>query len=489
MTPTPLPPAHGGAFMRHRRPTVDRPLIAPAPKTMQPSPTAALSDSTWSGYAESVAFATLDARLASADVGPRDSLVFVCPHTARAAVVLLWLLARGRDIVLLPPEQAAVAAELSFCPFVLTVVEGAAADDWGDVGVERNPGFVAAPERPTKPAPRLYVRTSGSMGRSKLVCWTHAALLANAAACVERFGLTADDRVIIPVPITHMYGLGAGFLPSVLAGAACDLVTRANIVRYLDRERVFDPDVAFLTPALCEMMVRRRRSDRAHRLVVTAGARIEPAVVRAFDARFGPLVNLYGSSEMGAVAAHRADDPLDRRAEALGDPLGGMTLTLRDDGTAGESGELLCHAEHGFAGYVDCDGRALSSAPRPFSTRDRVRRLGDGTLLVLGRMDNAVNRDGRLVMFADIERALEALDEIREAVVVRGVGGSLRGPKLVAWYVPRAGEPADGARKAARSALPPHALPETFNPLDALPRLPSGKVDRQTLIRMTTDAQ
>jgi hypothetical protein len=49
----------------------------------------------------------------------------------------------------------------------------------------------------------------------------------------------------IPVPIFHMYGLGAAFLPGILAGASIDFQANSNLLKYLQREKDFNPNIAW----------------------------------------------------------------------------------------------------------------------------------------------------------------------------------------------------------------------------------------------------
>ena len=71
--------------------------------------------------------------------------------------------------------------------------------------------------------PDLYLRTSGSTGTPKLTRMSHQKWLNNAQACVDRWRLTPEDRLAVPVQIFHSYGFGAAFLPGLLAGAAMDV--------------------------------------------------------------------------------------------------------------------------------------------------------------------------------------------------------------------------------------------------------------------------
>jgi len=325
---------------------------------------------------------------------------------------------------------------------------------------------------------------------------SHARLLGNALNCVRRFRLESDDRIAIPVPIFHMYGLGAAFLPGIAIGASIDLQDNSNILRYMERERQFSPNVAFLTPALCDMLLKGRRSARIYERVVTAGDRIKEAVFRAFESRFGRLLNLYGSTEMGAIAAADPDDPLDVRAVTAGKPMADVQMRVDEKGAASadgtQVGELYCKHAYGFAGYVDEHGDRMDQGamtqPDWFKTGDLGRIWQDGYIEVLGRCDHSVNRSGHLVLFADIEKALETLQGTARVVVV-AAGESKWGKRIVAFCVPGDG----GAtlseaqvRKACFDVLPRYAIPDDVLVISSLPTLPNGKVDRPALVEIAS---
>ncbi|MFM5899570.1 MAG: AMP-binding protein, partial [Dolichospermum sp.] len=77
---------------------------------------------------------------------------------------------------------------------------------------------------------KLYIRTSGSTGNPKIVVHSHEQVLKHALNCLERLTLSPNDRIAIPVPLYHLYGLGAAFLPSVAVGATIDLQKSANLL-------------------------------------------------------------------------------------------------------------------------------------------------------------------------------------------------------------------------------------------------------------------
>ncbi|MEO1369011.1 MAG: AMP-binding protein, partial [Acidobacteriota bacterium] len=180
----------------------------------------------------------------------RSALALECSQSVAGALALLHALHRGHSVVLLPePDEKVPRSIPSFCTHVITATE-APADAAGDafpgshLRVTAHEGHVAGSVVDGFAGPDIYLRTSGSTAASKLARMSHGKWLDNAAAAGERWGIRAAERIAIPVPIFHAYGLGAAFLPGMLAGASMDLVADFNILRYLEREKSFHPTVA-----------------------------------------------------------------------------------------------------------------------------------------------------------------------------------------------------------------------------------------------------
>ncbi|MFM8444544.1 MAG: AMP-binding protein [Methylococcus sp.] len=439
----------------------------------------------------------VDRQLGREGLEAEDIPAVVGTNILPGALTLLACLARGRSFFLLP-GPVPVSGVPHFCRKVLHVEPAvtdagsarfAEPEQW--LRVRENPDFSGIPCDIAGVRGKLLLRTSGSMGAGKIVVHDHVRLLRNALNCRERFDLDAGDRVTLPVPIFHMYGLGAGFLPALAAGASVNLDANSNILRYLESERRFQPTVAFLNPTLCDMLLRGHRRGRAYRRVVTSTQRIDEPTFRAFDARFGGLVNLYGSSEMGAIAACRGEESLDRRAVLLGEPMAGVELRLGEPGTEPSAAvEIFCRHLTGFEGYLDDLGHWLRRIHPGewYGTGDLATTNGAGDLVVQGRTNNSVNRNGHLVLLGDIEKAMEGLGAIAQAVVVatEAPGCHGRGARLTAFCAPRRATPLNAAevRAACFDLLPRHAIPDDVIIVDQWPLLPSGKVDRQRLMTL-----
>ena len=437
-------------------------------------------------------------------IGRNGGLAVECPNSVAGALTLLYLLQQEISFVLLPPsEQVEQASQWKpiprFCQYRLVVKRAPTetAEAWAHrpehfLLLEANPAY-QPPADPALHRPgQLFLRTSGSMGASKLVVHTHQTLLDNARGCVEEYQYTSVDRLTLPVPIAHMYGLGVGFLPGILVGAAIDLQDQTNLFRYLAHEKRFNPTVTCVTPTLAGILLKGFKTPRTYRLAITATQRINEATFRAFDAAIGgTFVNQYGSSEMGAIAVCAPDDELAYKATTIGKPFPGVRLKvddalLRDDNEQTDDGvgELYCQHRAGFVGYVDETGAWLQRQTPDswYRTGDLAKCLPNGYFQITGRAGNSMNRRGYLVHFAEIERQMEQITGMEQVVVV----GRGEAERITAFCVlgDNALLTAVQIREQCFDYLPNYAIPDAVLLLDALPLLPSRKVDRQRLTIM-----
>ncbi|VEN73214.1 AMP-dependent synthetase and ligase [Candidatus Desulfarcum epimagneticum] len=424
---------------------------------------------------------------------------FKCPvmlesrNSASCALLILYFLELGHSFLLVPESREKPSAP-AFCKYIFSVNEKSLDNNLNPeqfLRILENKKYAGAT---LNDSAKLYLRTSGSTGKPKMAIHSHEKLIKNALNCLNRLNIKSDDRVAIPVPINHMFGLGAAFLPAIAAGASIDLQKRANLIRYLDREKKFNPNMAFMTPVFCESLLKGRREKRPYRLTVSAGDRLREKTFEGYQAMFGPLVQLYGSTEMGAISSTKPDDPFVVRRASVGKPMPGARIRIENspanssDRTKKE-GDIFCFHEYGFDGYADERGN-VASLPPPngwFPAKDLGRIRRDGRLEVLGRADQSVNRHGLLVFLADVEKKSELIQGLSAAVAVPGKE-SARGRELILYCVavPDSGITEKSVRNVCFDLLPKNAVPDKIIFLDDLPFLPNGKVDRQKLNRMAT---
>jgi thioesterase domain-containing protein len=201
-----------------------------------------------------------------------------------------------------------------------------------------------------------------------------------------------------------------------------------------------------------------------------------------------------GSTETGLVAhlVLTADDPVPDGPLPVGTPIGSTEVRLVDEDGApvaeGEPGIVEVTRGYLATGYLDDDAATAAAfataedGRRRFRSRDVARWDADGSLMLLGRRDHSVKIRGYLVEPGEVDAALFALPEVREAVTVglpRPSDGVL---ELVSYLVPAVQQASPAAIRAAlREVLPSHLVPPTIVLLDALPRTERGKVDRSAL--------
>jgi amino acid adenylation domain-containing protein len=218
---------------------------------------------------------------------------------------------------------------------------------------------------------------------------------------------------------------------------------------------------------------------------------------RALEALPGTvLLNGYGPTETTTFATtHRISVSDTARASIpIGRPIANTTAHVLDAGMrpapVGVPGELYVGGPGVALGYLNqpaltaerfgADPFSADASARLYRTGDRVRRLADGTLEFMGRMDAQVKLRGFRIEPGEIEAALRAHPAVRDAaVVVRADGGE----KRLAAYVVADGEAPSAAalRDHLRGSLPDYMVPAAFVSLDAIPLTPNGKVDRRAL--------
>ena len=234
------------------------------------------------------------------------------------------------------------------------------------------------------------------------------------------------------------------------------------------------------------------------RLVRLASDTVHPLDVELYRAHFGPeclLVNGLSTTETGTTCLYFMDKstPVSRENVPVGYALEGMEILVLDaDGIERDEGEgeIAIRSQYlspGYWGRPELTRAAF--VPDPRGSDARVYRTGDvgrlhpdGCLEHLGRRGSRVQIRGYSVEISEVETALRALEEVREAVVVprdEPQGHT----ELIAYVVPATvpATPRTLLRRSLAALLPDYMVPAAFVLLEALPMTANGKVDRRAL--------
>jgi len=297
---------------------------------------------------------------------------------------------------------------------------------------------------------------------------SHAAVVASAQASIDRLG--GPGQWLLDLPVTGIAGVQV-LVRSVLSGTkpvfAEDHVSLGDAIAALTAPRTY----ASLVPT---QLYRVAAADRLGELseldaVLLGGAALDPDLLVTARAHGVNVVRTYGMTETCGGCVYD------------GVPLAGVRLRIEDEGDG--TGQIMLAGPMLFDGYL--------GQPREtewYATADRGRLLDDGSLEVLGRMDETVISGGVNIPLPAVEQAIRRVRWVQDVAVV-GVNDVEWGTRVAAVVV--ASEPSDLA--TLRDELEQAGLQRTWAPrqlvvVPELPLLPNGKVDRVQLRALVGDA-
>jgi long-chain acyl-CoA synthetase len=368
-------------------------------------------------------------------------------------------------------------------------------------------------EDPSAPAFLCY--TSGTTGRPRGAILTSAALRANQEQCLAMSPppVVPEDRVLLALPLFHVYGLNAGF-GLVAATGACvvlepafdprgslELMAAEQVTAVPGAPPMFQAWLAAADAAGDDALL--RRAFAAVRLTSSGAAPLPPEVWTAMRERAAVTVwEGYGLTEAAPVVASTLATGR-AKPHCIGGPLPGVELALRDtaasaedsgdaagDGPDGSSapddaeegpGEMWVRGPNLFSGYWP-DGADGPDGDGWLATGDLAYRDADGDLHLVDRRSDLILVSGFNVYPAEVERVLEAHPAVAESAVI-GVPDPRTGAAVRAAVVLAEGQhvSADELREHAASSLARYKVPASVYFLHALPHSLTGKVSRARL--------
>jgi long-chain acyl-CoA synthetase len=345
--------------------------------------------------------------------------------------------------------------------------------------------------------------TSGTTGRPRGAMLTHAALRANQEQCLAMTPppMRTDDRVLLVLPLFHVYGLNAGF-GLVAATGACAVLQESfdprAALELMEREQITAvpgaPPMyqAWLAVADAEGSdAGLRRAFAAVRMASSGAAPLPVEVWTAMRERAAVTVwEGYGLTEASPVVASTLATGR-AKPNCIGGPIPGVEIELRDtsehavdaeqgDGDEGP-GEIVVRGANLFAGYWP-EGADGPDAEGWLGTGDLAYRDDDGDLHLVDRRSDLVLVSGFNVYPAEVERVLETHPAVAESAVI-GVPDPRTGAAVRAVVVLAPGESvtADELIAHAAESLARYKVPTSVYFLPALPHSLTGKVSRARL--------
>jgi acyl-CoA synthetase (AMP-forming)/AMP-acid ligase II len=338
---------------------------------------------------------------------------------------------------------------------------------------------------------RIVLLTSGTTGTPKGVPRTPRITPALGVGVVflDRIGLRAGSRIAVPVPMFHAFGFGMLVLTVILGGT---LLTR----RRFDAEATLAQASLYRAHALAAVpvmlarilelpdKVRARNPVPSLRVVISAGARLDPSLAQRFMDAYGDILyNGYGSSEVGIGSLATPAD-LRESPETVGRPVARCPVGIFDenDSPVGPhvTGRVFVGGGLTFDGYTGGGGK------------DRVAKMTDtgdmgyfdaaGRLFIVGREDDMIISGGENVYPSAVENVLGQHPAVADKAVI-GVPDEDFGQRLAAFVVPRPDTDIDEAklREYLKGKVSRFEQPRDITVVGEIPRNPTGKVLRNEL--------
>jgi len=336
--------------------------------------------------------------------------------------------------------------------------------------------------------------TSGTTGFPKAVVLSHHNILNNAYFTARAMRLEARDRLCVPVPFYHCFGMVLSNLLCLSVGAT--MVVPAEHFDPLATLQAIAAERCTAVHGVPTMFVaqlehpRFREFDLASlRTGIMAGAQCPPELMRRVihEMHCREILIGYGQTEASPITHLTVpEDSFERRTETVGtnlphqevkvaDPKTGATLTV------GEVGEVCFRGYHVMRGYYgDDEATARTIDPtRWLHSGDLGWMDADGYLRITGRIKEMIIRGGENIYPAEIERVIFAHPKVAQ-VAVFGLPDPRLGEAVAAWVQAHEGVSlsADELRAYCRSQLAHFKVPKHIRLVDAFPMTVTGKIQK-----------
>ncbi len=336
--------------------------------------------------------------------------------------------------------------------------------------------------------------TSGTTGFPKGATLTHRNILNNGFFVGEGVGYSEGDRVCIPVPFYHCFGMVMGNLACSSHGAAMVIPAPA-----------FDPSATLAAvaaerctslygvPTMFIAMLAAPDFDgydlESLRTGIMAGSPCPVEVMkRVIERMHMTEVGIcYGMTETSPVSTQTAvDDPVEKRVGTVGRVGPHLEVRVASPETGetvarGQTGELCTRGYSVMTGYWEDPERTAEAIDSDgwMHTGDLAVMDDDGYLNIVGRIKDLVIRGGENVYPREVEEFLYSHPDIGDVQVI-GVPDDRYGEELMAWVIPRHGAAVDeeAVREFCRGKIAHYKVPRYVKFVDSFPMTVTGKVQK-----------
>jgi long-chain acyl-CoA synthetase len=344
------------------------------------------------------------------------------------------------------------------------------------------------------------IYTSGTTGFPKGVMMTHQSMVFTSWSLIEYLRLSADDRIILLLPLAFDYGLYQLLMAITLGGS---LVVEKSFIfqtSVFEQIETYKPTVFPGVPTIFAMMI--ETSNKTNLCfdcikTVTNTAAALPAEFIPYLKRIFPnalIFKMYGLTECKRVC-YLEPELIDIKSDSVGKAIPGTEVfLLSPEGNPvppGERGILHIRGPHVMLGYWHKEDLSQEMLRQGNLTGERILCSNDwfkmdeeGFLYFLGRTDDIIKTRGEKVSPVEIENVIYKIPGIKEVAII-GIPDQILGESIVAFITIQGDQDldTDDIQRTCTSQLEIFMVPQKIIFVDEMPKSFNGKIDKKQLLK------
>lgn len=335
--------------------------------------------------------------------------------------------------------------------------------------------------------------TSGTTGFPKGVMLTHHNIANNGFCIGESMKFTNADRVCLPVPLFHCFGIVLGMMAVITHGSTAVLLERFDPLVVLASVHKEKCTALYGVPTMFIAELNHPMFDMfdmsSLRTGIMAGALCPVWLMEAVTQKMNltEITSVYGLTETSpGMTQSRTDDPIDARTTTVGRELPFVEVRVihpetGEECAVGEQGEMCCRGYNIMKGYYK-----MEEATAEIIDRDGFLHSGDlgvktpeGNYRITGRIKDMIIRGGENVYPREIEEFLYKMEQIKD-VQVAAIASKKFGEEVGAFIILKEGVTLtdDEVKEFCRGKISRHKIPKYIFFIDQFPMTGSGKIQK-----------